>query len=103
MREWRLHRFPAAPDASARPQETRPMTFTEAVVDAPRPESPDPALSDADSPDSEVPETKTWFQQILLVLFITLPFVALAAAIPVLWGRGLGWRDAVIAVFMYGL
>ena len=81
------------------------MTFTEAVVDAPLLDSPEAGIPDSRTPDSgaETPETKTWFQQILLVLFITLPFVALAAAIPVLWGHGLGWRDAAIALFMYVL
>ncbi len=41
-------------------------------------------------------------QQVMLCLFIAVPFLALLAAIPILWVAGfLGWRDAVIAVFMY--
>lgn len=81
------------------------MTFTEAAADSAVLDSPDEGAPGAEFPDSgaEVPETKTWVQQVTLVLFITLPFVALAAAIPLLWGHGLGWRDALIAVFMYGL
>jgi len=81
------------------------LTFTEAAADAAVLESPDHGVPGADFLDAgaEVPETKTWFQQVLLVLFITLPFVALGAAIPLLWGQGLGWRDAVIAVFLYAL
>lgn len=77
------------------------MTFTEAVVDAPAAEGP--GADFVESAVAEVPETKTWTQQIVLVLFITLPFVALAAAVPLLWGQGLGWRDASIALFMYVL
>ena len=78
------------------------MTFTEAVLDAP---VPDTGFPGSGSPESgaEVPDRKTWTQQIILVLLITLPFLALGAAIPLLWGHGLGWRDAVIALFMYGL
>ena len=71
------------------------MTFTETALEV------DPL--DTQEAAEEAPETKTWTQQVLLVLFIALPFVALGTAIPVLWGHGLGWRDAVIAVFMYGL
>jgi stearoyl-CoA desaturase (delta-9 desaturase) len=53
--------------------------------------------------DSEVssPERKTWTQQILLTVFLVVPFVAIIAAIPVAWGWGLTWRDAVIGVVMY--
>jgi stearoyl-CoA desaturase (delta-9 desaturase) len=41
-------------------------------------------------------------QQIWLVLFITIPFLAVLAAVPILWTAGfLTWRDAVIAVLMY--
>jgi stearoyl-CoA desaturase (delta-9 desaturase) len=63
----------------------------------------DAAVPDTQDGESEVPQTKTWTEQVILFLFMTVPFVALLAAIPLLWGRGLGWRDTVIAVFMYGL
>ena len=69
------------------------MTITEFLLDPP-----------ADDPDPDVDEsgeTKTWTQQVLLALFIAIPFAALLAAVPVLWGWGLTWRDAVIAVSMY--
>ncbi|GLW75397.1 stearoyl-CoA 9-desaturase [Kitasatospora phosalacinea] len=38
-----------------------------------------------------------------LALFIAVPFLALLAAVPVAWGRGLSWLDAGLAVGMYFL
>ena len=43
------------------------------------------------------PERKAMAEQVALVLFITIPFLALLAAVPVAWGWGLGWHDVVIA------
>ncbi len=45
---------------------------------------------------------KTW-EQVTLLLFIVVPFAAVVAAVPVLWGWGLTWRDVVIAVVMYAI
>src|SRR3954451_8482736 len=45
---------------------------------------------------------KTW-EQVALVLFIAIPFLAVVAAVPVMWGWGLGWRDAVNAFVMYAV
>jgi stearoyl-CoA desaturase (delta-9 desaturase) len=42
-------------------------------------------------------------EQVALFLFITVPFLALLAAVPVAWGWGLGWRDVVIALVMYAV
>lgn len=36
-------------------------------------------------------------------MFLALPFAAILAAIPMTWGWGLTWRDAVIAIVMYGV
>jgi stearoyl-CoA desaturase (Delta-9 desaturase) len=36
-------------------------------------------------------------------VFVLVPFAALAAAIPALWGWGISWADAAIAVTMYVL
>jgi stearoyl-CoA desaturase (delta-9 desaturase) len=69
------------------------LTATEAVLDLPEGPGPDEVL--------EAPDTKTWFQQVMLVLFIVVPFAALVVAVPALWGWGLTWRDAVIAFVMY--
>src|SRR5205814_124095 len=42
-------------------------------------------------------------EQVLLALFIVVPFLAVLAAVPVMWGWGLGWHDVVIAVVMYAV
>jgi stearoyl-CoA desaturase (delta-9 desaturase) len=41
------------------------------------------------------------FEQVILALFIIVPLLAVAAAVPVMWGWGLGWHDVVIAAVMY--
>ena len=48
-------------------------------------------------------ERKHIWEQIALGLVIGVPFLAIVAAVPVAWGRGLGWRDVVIAVVMYAV
>lgn len=50
----------------------------------------------------EQPRKKAW-EQVALGLFIVVPFAAVVAAVPVAWGWGLSWRDAVIAVGMYAI
>jgi len=40
-------------------------------------------------------------EQVALGLFIVVPFLAIAAAVPVAWGGWLGWTDVAIALFMY--
>jgi stearoyl-CoA desaturase (delta-9 desaturase) len=63
------------------------------------------ALRPGVPPDDKVEpvDLKSMGQQIALALFIAIPFVALVAAIPVLWGWGLNWLDVVIAVAMYAI
>ena len=65
-----------------------------------------PATSAA---DSEL-VTATWGgdvqsrkEQIALAAFIVVPFLAVAAAVPVAWGGWLGWTDVAIMVTMYWL
>ncbi|MGQ0463779.1 MAG: acyl-CoA desaturase [Sporichthyaceae bacterium] len=48
-------------------------------------------------------DRKGWLEQLTLALFILIPLVAVAAAVPVLWGWGLHWRDVVIAGVLYVL
>jgi stearoyl-CoA desaturase (delta-9 desaturase) len=48
-------------------------------------------------------ERKRRGENLALGLFIGIPFVALVAAVPVAWGRGLGWRDVTLAVLMYAI
>jgi stearoyl-CoA desaturase (delta-9 desaturase) len=47
-------------------------------------------------------EKKTW-EQAALGIFIVVPLLAVAAAVPVAWGWGLGWHDLVIALVMYAI
>jgi len=42
-------------------------------------------------------------EQIVLFGFITVPFLALLAAVPLAWGWGLSWHDIVIATVMYAV
>jgi stearoyl-CoA desaturase (Delta-9 desaturase) len=42
-------------------------------------------------------------EQVALALFIGVPFLAIAAAVPVAWGGWLGWTDVVIAAVMYAI
>lgn len=48
-------------------------------------------------------EQKRSVEQIALLLFITVPFLALLAAVPLAWGRGVSWLDLGLMVFMYFL
>ncbi|MEU3647368.1 acyl-CoA desaturase [Lentzea sp. NPDC034063] len=43
------------------------------------------------------------FERFLIKLFTVIPAVALAAAVPLAWGWGLGWTDVGLAVFFYSL
>src|SRR5256886_5741788 len=42
-------------------------------------------------------------QRFLVGLFVAVPLVALVAAIPLMWGWGLGWHDVLIALAFYWL
>ncbi|MEU8963693.1 acyl-CoA desaturase, partial [Streptomyces sp. NPDC048491] len=49
-------------------------------------------------------EKKRSIEQIALLLFITVPFVALVLAVPLAWGwGGVSWLDLGLLVFMYYL
>lgn len=48
-------------------------------------------------------ESKRSVEQIALLLFITVPFLALLAAVPLAWGWGVSWLDLGLMVFMYFL
>ena len=51
-------------------------------------------------PDVE-PEQSTFFDRFLVGIFVVVPLVAVAAAVPLAWGWGLGWHDIVIAAVFY--
>jgi stearoyl-CoA desaturase (delta-9 desaturase) len=46
---------------------------------------------------------KTGTEQALVVAFMVLPLLALAAAVPLAWGWGLSWLDVGLAVAFYML
>ena len=46
---------------------------------------------------------KSPMQLLLVKVFAVVPLLALAAAVPVAWGWGLGWVDVGLAVFFYTL
>jgi stearoyl-CoA desaturase (Delta-9 desaturase) len=43
----------------------------------------------------------TALQRILVGVFVTIPLLALLAAVPFAWGWGLGWHDVVLALVFY--
>jgi stearoyl-CoA desaturase (delta-9 desaturase) len=76
------------------------LSTTEALVYPLPPADPADPVEILESSDPA--EYKTGFEQVVLALFIIVPFVALVAAIPLLWMTGfLTWQDTVIAVVMY--
>ena len=42
-------------------------------------------------------------EQVILLVLIIVPLLAVVAAVPVAWGWGLGWHDVVIALVMYAI
>jgi stearoyl-CoA desaturase (delta-9 desaturase) len=75
------------------------LSTNEALLDQPG-HSVIPAAGDQSA--SEVEGYKTMTEQVLLVLFVVIPFLALLAVVPALWVTGwLTWRDGAIAVAMY--
>lgn len=69
------------------------MTTIDPVLDPPQPAA-DPI---------EAFDRKTWTQQVVLTIFLVVPFVAIVAAVPLAWGWGLTMRDVVIATVMYAV
>jgi stearoyl-CoA desaturase (delta-9 desaturase) len=46
-------------------------------------------------------EPQSRVEQVLLALFVGVPFAALLVAVPLAWGRALGWSDVVITLAAY--
>src|SRR6202050_5532950 len=59
-----------------------------------------PARARAVRRDCEDEPTST-VQRVLVGVFVAIPLVALLAAIPLMWGWGLGWHDVIIALVFY--
>jgi stearoyl-CoA desaturase (Delta-9 desaturase) len=54
-------------------------------------------------PEPMLSGEKTPTQMVLVKVFAAVPLLALAAAVPVAWGWGLGWVDIGLAMFFYTL
>ena len=61
-------------------------------------------------PQDQVPEratlggdTQSLREQVMLGIFIAVPFLAVAVAVPVAWGGWLGWSDVLVMAVMYWL
>jgi len=52
-----------------------------------------------------IPGTRRWAraEQVALFGFVVIPLLAVAAAVPVAWGWGIGWRDVVISAVFYAV
>ncbi|MDX6356074.1 MAG: hypothetical protein QOF98_2977, partial [Streptomyces sp.] len=69
-------------------------------------ESREPGPSGQDAPQPRATlggENKRSIEQLALLVFICIPFVALVAAIPLAWGHGMSWLDLGLMVGMYFL
>ena len=74
------------------------MPPTETILLADPPETPTAARGAKPLISSD---RKPAWEQGALYFFVVVPFLAVAAAIPVAWGWGLGWHDIVLAVLFY--
>jgi stearoyl-CoA desaturase (delta-9 desaturase) len=77
---------PALDRPATRPRVARPVA------------SADP---DAGLPANALGAEKGAVEQIALYVFVLVPFLALAAVVPAVWGWGLSWTDVVLATVFY--
>ncbi|MFE6619559.1 acyl-CoA desaturase [Streptomyces sp. NPDC008086] len=71
-------------------------TSSDVIEDAPK------ANDDTRLPSATLGgEKKGSLEQFALLLFIVVPFLALAAAVPLAWGWGVSWLDLGLLVFFY--
>ena len=64
---------------------------------------PRPADPDAGLPANALGKEKGVLEQVVLYVFVLVPFLALAAVVPAVWGWGLSWLDVGMAVGLYVL
>jgi stearoyl-CoA desaturase (delta-9 desaturase) len=60
-------------------------------------------LATPNAPEPMLSGEKSTTQTVLVKLFVVVPLLALAAAVPLAWGWGLSWSDVGLAVFFYFL
>ncbi len=53
------------------------------------------------TPQPMMGDDRSGVEQLALYLVVLIPFLALLAAVPVVWGWGLGWVDVVLFVLLY--
>jgi stearoyl-CoA desaturase (delta-9 desaturase) len=58
---------------------------------------------DIDPSAVDVSDQKAPWEQVLLVVFIAVPFLAVAVAVPIAWGGFLGWSDIVLLLGFFAL
>jgi stearoyl-CoA desaturase (Delta-9 desaturase) len=71
------------------PARTRPMA-------PPRPADPHAGL-----PENAIGRRKSVLEIVTLYVFVVVPFLAVAAVVPAVWGWGLSWLDVGLAVGFY--
>ncbi|MEO9137433.1 MAG: fatty acid desaturase [Jatrophihabitans sp.] len=64
-----------------------------------RPQPAEPARVAGLKPTFEAPKKRG--EQFMLYVFVIVPFLAFLATIPVAWGWGLGWTDAILFLTFY--
>lgn len=67
------------------------------------PSAPRPAAPPRTVAEPILAGEKSSTEIFLVTLFTIVPFLALVAAVPLAWGRGLGWLDVGLGVFFYAL
>ena len=94
------------PTATAAAPSSTDETAESANATEPAPttaEAPVATAEDVASLGTQGADHQSRKEQVALALFIVIPFLAIAAAVPMAWGGWLGWTDVAIAVFMYAI
>jgi stearoyl-CoA desaturase (Delta-9 desaturase) len=67
-----------------------------AITEAPHEQGPA-------GPKPVIEGTRPGAEQVVLYILVLVPFVALLAAVPAMWGWGLGWHDVVLSFVFYAV